>query len=80
MLEVLFGIVAMICIGAFILGAIAFVFGKIATFYDDNKDEIKTMAKKSLDYTNQNTSKVRDYAIIIVCIAVIIALIAFFVK
>lgn len=48
MLEVLFGIVAMICIGAFILGAIAFVFGKIATFYDDNKDEIKTMAKNHL--------------------------------
>lgn len=39
----------------------------------------KNGAKKSLDYTNQNTSKVRDYAIIIVCIAVIIALIAFFV-
>lgn len=35
---------------------------------------------KTMDYTNQNTSKVRDYAIIIVCIAVIIALIAFFAK
>ena len=59
----------------------------IPKFYENYKDEIKSVAnlakngaKKSLDYTNQNTSKVRDYAIIIVCIAVIIALIAFFVK
>lgn len=35
---------------------------------------------KTMDYTNQNTNKVRDYAIIVVCIAVIIALIAFFAR
>ncbi len=38
----------------------------------------KEGTQKSLDYTNKNTSKVRDYAIIVVCIAVVIAIIAFF--
>lgn len=40
----------------------------------------KESTQKSLDYTSKNTSKVRDYAIIVVCIAVVIALIAFFAK
>ena len=75
-----------IMLGIFIF-AIVFIFGAIAKFYGDNKDKIKSVAnlakngaKKSLDCINQNTSKVRDYAIIIVCIAVVIALIAFFAR
>lgn len=70
-----------------IAGIILFIFGLVVVFISEFKDEIKSVAnlakdgaKKSLDYTNQNTSKVRDYAIIVVCIAVIIALIAFFVR
>lgn len=70
-----------------IAGIILFIFGLVVVFISVFKDEIKSVAnlakdgaKKSLDYTNQNTSKVRDYAIIVVCIAVIIALIAFFVR
>lgn len=56
-----------------------------------NPDETKVFTKKflqkakkgtikTMDYTNQNTSKVRDYAIIVVCIVAIIALIAFFAR
>ena len=70
-----------------IAGIILFIFGFVVGLISEFKDEIKSVAnlakdgaKKSLDYTNQNTSKVRDYAIIVVCIAVIIALIAFFVR
>lgn len=72
-------------LGAIILIVGIFVVRAIVEFYNEHQDDIKSVAnlakdgaKKSLDYTNKNTGKVRDYAIIIVCIAVIIALITFF--
>lgn len=46
----------------------------------NNPDGTKALTKKILQKINQNTSKVRDYAIIVVCIAAIIALIAFFAR
>lgn len=72
--------------GAIILVVGIFVVRAIVEFYNEYQDDIKSVAnlakdgaKKSLDYTNKNTGKVRDYAIIIACIAVIIALIVFFI-
>lgn len=72
--------------GALILVIGIFVVKAIIEFCNEHQDDIKSVAnlakdgaKKSLDYTSKNTGKVRDYAIIIVCIAVIIALIAFFI-
>lgn len=37
--------------------------------------KIANMVKKSKNYTNNNSSKVRDYAVIIVCICAVVAMI-----
>lgn len=37
--------------------------------------KIANMVKKSKNYINNNSDKVRDYAVIIVCICVVIAMI-----
>lgn len=67
----------------FIDGVFCFVFivGIIwGIAFMNNPDGTKALTKKILQKINQNTSKVRDYAIIVVCIAAIIALIAFFAR
>ena len=76
MLEIIGGIIGWI--------VIIFIFGLVINAEGTIKLAKKILqlskegTQKSLDYTNQNTSKVRDYAIIVVCIAVVIAIIAFF--
>ena len=78
MLEIIGGIIGWV--------VIIFIFGLIFNAEGTIKlaKKILQLSKegtaKSLDYTNKNTSRVRDYAIIVVCIAVVIALIAFFAK
>ena len=78
MLEIIGGIIGWIIV-IFIFGLVINAEGTIKL-----AKKILQLSKestaKSLDYTSKNTSKVRDYAIIVVCIAVVIALIAFFAR
>lgn len=76
-LEFIGGLIVFVFFIGFIIFIIAFMNNPKETTKITTRI-LKEGAKKSINYTHNNTSKVRDYAIIIVCIAVIIALIAFF--
>ena len=78
MLEIIGGIIGWIIV-IFIFGLVINAEGTIKL-----AKKILQLSKegtqKSLDYTSKNTSKVRDYAIIVVCIVVVVAIIAFFAR
>lgn len=60
-----------ILIYLYIAGFIIFGFSTMASFHLSIVGRIKNL----FDYTNNNSSKVRDYAVIIVCICAVIAMI-----